>query len=132
MPYAILDGIKTHYFTQGSGPCLLMMAPRGFNSRIQSWQAGKWQEMDVFNAMAKHFRLGRQRRRTDGDRHPHSGVARRRCFARDLGGPSGERTDTARGVLGRASPKQTAGNILERLLQFTADVEARKETAVAA
>ena len=55
MPFATLDGIKTHYRKQGSGPALLMMAPRGFNSRIESWDGGKWKEMDVFNALAKHF-----------------------------------------------------------------------------
>jgi len=36
MPFATLDGIKTHYVKQGSGPFLLMMAPRGFESTLQS------------------------------------------------------------------------------------------------
>src|SRR6185436_8529573 len=57
MPFATLDGIKTNYFTQGSGPHLIMMAPRGFNSRIESWKGGKWAEMDVFNALSKHFTI---------------------------------------------------------------------------
>jgi pimeloyl-ACP methyl ester carboxylesterase len=55
MPFAVLDGIKTHYRKDGSGPPLLMMAPRGFNSRIESWDGGKWKEMDVFSALSKHF-----------------------------------------------------------------------------
>ncbi|MFM9967498.1 MAG: alpha/beta fold hydrolase [Burkholderiales bacterium] len=66
MPYATLDGIKTHYTTQGSGPHLLMMAPRGFNSRIQSWDGGMWKEMDVFNALSKHFTLIAYDRREAG------------------------------------------------------------------
>jgi pimeloyl-ACP methyl ester carboxylesterase len=66
MPFAVLDGIKTHYMKLGSGPCLLMMAPRGFNSRIESWQAGKWQAMDVFNAMARHFTVVAYDRRECG------------------------------------------------------------------
>jgi pimeloyl-ACP methyl ester carboxylesterase len=66
MPFATLDGIRTHYFTQGSGPHLLMMAPRGFNSRIESWQGGKWAEMDVFNALAKHFTIVAYDRREAG------------------------------------------------------------------
>ena len=32
MPFATLDGIKTHYVQKGAGPYLLMMAPRAFNS----------------------------------------------------------------------------------------------------
>jgi pimeloyl-ACP methyl ester carboxylesterase len=66
MPFAVLDGIKTHYMTQGSGPHLLMMAPRGFNSRIESWDGGKWKEMDVFNALARHFTIIAYDRREAG------------------------------------------------------------------
>jgi hypothetical protein len=43
MPFATLDGIKTHCRKQGSGPCLPMIAPRGFESTLQSWEHGKWQ-----------------------------------------------------------------------------------------
>lgn len=66
MPYAILDGIRTHYLTQGTGPHLLMMAARGFNSRIQSWQGGKWAEMDALNALARHFTVIAYDRREAG------------------------------------------------------------------
>lgn len=66
MPFAILDGIKTHYMKQGSGPALLMMAPKGFHSRIESWQSGKWQDMDVFNALGKHFTVIAYDRREAG------------------------------------------------------------------
>src|SRR3954467_5973817 len=37
MLFATLDGIKTHYVRQGTGPVLLMMAPRGFESTLESW-----------------------------------------------------------------------------------------------
>jgi hypothetical protein len=40
MPFATLDGIKTHYVKQGSGPYLLMMAPRAFDSTLESWKHG--------------------------------------------------------------------------------------------
>jgi pimeloyl-ACP methyl ester carboxylesterase len=66
MPYATLDGIKTHYVTQGSGPHLLMMAPRGFNSRIESWKMGKWGEMDAFKELSKHFTIVAYDRRESG------------------------------------------------------------------
>jgi pimeloyl-ACP methyl ester carboxylesterase len=66
MPFVTVDGIKTNYMTQGSGPHLLMMAPRGFNSRIQSWDGGKWKEMDVFNALSKHFTIIAYDRREAG------------------------------------------------------------------
>jgi pimeloyl-ACP methyl ester carboxylesterase len=66
MSFAILDGIKTRYTKQGSGPALLMMAPKGFNSCIESWQSGKWQEMDVFNALGKHFTVIAYDRREAG------------------------------------------------------------------
>jgi pimeloyl-ACP methyl ester carboxylesterase len=66
MPFATLDGIKTHYITQGSGPHLLMMASRGFNSRIESWQGGKWAEMDALNSLARHFTIVAYDRREAG------------------------------------------------------------------
>jgi len=66
MPFATLDGIRTHYFSQGSGPHLLMMAPRGFNSCIASWKVGKWAEMDALNALAKHFTIIAYDRREAG------------------------------------------------------------------
>ena len=47
MPFATLDGIKTHYVKQGSGPFLLMMAPRGFESTLQSWVKNVKDEGDV-------------------------------------------------------------------------------------
>jgi pimeloyl-ACP methyl ester carboxylesterase len=66
MPFATLDGIKTHYVKQGSGPPLLMMAPRGFESTLQSWDHGKWDDMKPIQALAKHFTVIAYDRREAG------------------------------------------------------------------
>ena len=69
MPFATLDGIKTHYVRQGSGPPLLMMAPRAFDSTLQSWKHGKWDDMNAVEALAKHYTVIAYDRREAG----HSG-----------------------------------------------------------
>jgi len=66
MPFATLDGIKTHYITKGSGPHLLMMAPRGFDSTLQSWEHGKWKDMDAIETLSKHFTVIAYDRRESG------------------------------------------------------------------
>ncbi len=66
MPFATLDGIKTHYVKQGSGPVLLMMAPRGFESTLQSWEHGKWKEMNAIEALSRHFTVVAYDRREAG------------------------------------------------------------------
>jgi pimeloyl-ACP methyl ester carboxylesterase len=66
MPFATLDGIKTHYITKGSGPHLLMMAPRGFESTLQSWDHGKWKEMNAIETLSRHFTVVAYDRREAG------------------------------------------------------------------
>jgi pimeloyl-ACP methyl ester carboxylesterase len=66
MPFATLDGLKTHYVKQGSGPCLVMMAPRGFESTLESWQHGKWNDMNAIAALSKHFTVIAYDRRESG------------------------------------------------------------------
>lgn len=66
MPFATLDGIKTHYVKRGSGPVLLMMAPRGFESTLQSWDYGKWKEMNAIEALSQHFTVVAYDRREAG------------------------------------------------------------------
>ena len=66
MPFATLDGLKTHYVKQGSGPYLLMMAPRAFDSTLESWQHGKWEEMNAIAALSKHFTVIAYDRREAG------------------------------------------------------------------
>ncbi len=66
MPFATLDGIKTHYVKQGSGPPLLMMAPRAFDSTLQSWKHGKWDEINAVEALSKYFTVIAYDRREAG------------------------------------------------------------------
>lgn len=66
MPFVTLDGIRTHYVKQGSGPHLLMMAPRGFESTLQSWQHGKWADMNAVEALSRHFTVIAYDRREAG------------------------------------------------------------------
>jgi pimeloyl-ACP methyl ester carboxylesterase len=66
MPFATLDGIKTHYVKQGSGLAILMMAPRGFESTLQSWEHGKWKEMNAIEALSRHFTVIAYDRREAG------------------------------------------------------------------
>jgi len=66
MPFATLDGIKTHYVKQGSGPCLVMMAPRGFESTLQSWDHGKWNDMKPVETLSRHFTVIAYDRREAG------------------------------------------------------------------
>ncbi len=66
MPFVTLDGIKTHYVKQGSGPFLLMMAPRGFESTLQSWDHGKWKDMNAIDALSRHFTIVAYDRREAG------------------------------------------------------------------
>ena len=54
MPVAVIDGLKVNYHMQGSGPHLLMLAPGGFSSTIESWtRGGVWKEMDSRPLRAK-------------------------------------------------------------------------------
>src|SRR4051812_15412816 len=66
MPFATLDGIRTHYLKQGSGPVLLMMAPRGFESTLQSWEHGKWKDMNAIETLSRHFTVVAYDRREAG------------------------------------------------------------------
>jgi pimeloyl-ACP methyl ester carboxylesterase len=67
MPVATIDGLKVNYLVQGSGPHLLMLAPGGFNSTIDSWtRGGVWKEMDALNTLSKHFNLIAYDRREAG------------------------------------------------------------------
>lgn len=68
MNFTTLDGIRTHYLVRGSGPHLLMMAPRGFDASIASWQSGRWQDMEngAIEALSKHFTVVAYDRRESG------------------------------------------------------------------
>ena len=46
MPNTTLDGIKVEYVVTGTGTPLLMLAPGGFDSTIDSWERrGVWQSL---------------------------------------------------------------------------------------
>ena len=66
MPFATLDGIKTHYVQKGAGPYLLMMAPRAFDSTLQSWEHGKWNDMNAIGTLSEHFTVIAYDRREAG------------------------------------------------------------------
>ena len=67
MPTAIIDGLKVNYHVQGDGPHLLMLAPGGFNSTIESWtRGGVWKEMDAINALSQSFTVVAYDRREAG------------------------------------------------------------------
>jgi pimeloyl-ACP methyl ester carboxylesterase len=67
MPVATIDGLKVNYLVQGSGPHLLMLAPGGFNSTIDSWtRGGVWKEMDALNTLSKSFTVVPYDRREAG------------------------------------------------------------------
>lgn len=67
MPVAVVNGLKVNYQVQGSGPHLLMLAPGGFNSTIDSWtRGGVWKEMDALNTLSQSFTLIAYDRREAG------------------------------------------------------------------
>lgn len=67
MPVATIDGLKVNYLVQGKGPHLLMLAPGGFNSTIDSWtRGGVWKDMDALNTLSKSFTVVPYDRREAG------------------------------------------------------------------
>ena len=58
MATAILDGIDTHYETQGSGTPILMCAPGGFDATIEKWRvASAWTGINAIEALAKEHQV---------------------------------------------------------------------------
>ncbi len=59
MPFATINGIRTHYQIQGSGPFLLMFAGGGFGAEMSMWTAQGasrvWKGLDLINALSPHF-----------------------------------------------------------------------------
>ncbi len=53
MPNVTLNGIPVYYEVTGKGPPLLMMAPGGFDARIQRWNSGEvWPTMRPLESLA--------------------------------------------------------------------------------
>src|ERR1700716_532799 len=59
MPFATINGIKTNYLVQGTGPHLLMFAAGGWRSVISRWTPAGGKEafgqMDGLAALSRHF-----------------------------------------------------------------------------
>ncbi len=66
MPLINLDGIQTNYIKYGKGPHLLMMAPKGFDSSLSSWDHGKWKDMDAIKRLSSAFTVIAYDRRESG------------------------------------------------------------------
>jgi len=56
MSFATIDGIKTRYEVEGSGPPLLMYAPGGFDGNLEKWRtAGSYQRTGIFDRLVEHY-----------------------------------------------------------------------------
>ncbi len=56
MPFADIDGIRTHYEIQGEGPPLLMYAPGGFDARIAQWSdLGVYKRTRLLERLVAHY-----------------------------------------------------------------------------
>lgn len=67
MPSAIIDGLKVDYVVRGEGPPLLMLAPGGFDSTIESWRTrGVWKDLLPLETLAGDFRMIAYDRRESG------------------------------------------------------------------
>ena len=70
MPFAQIDGIKTHYQVTGSGTPLLMLAPGGFDSAMAKFAAGgnaTWKPLNPFQSLADEFQVIAYDRREAGE-----------------------------------------------------------------
>lgn len=56
MPTATLNGIKTAYRVEGSGPPLLMFAPGGFDASMDKWEnLGVYARIKLLDHLPEHF-----------------------------------------------------------------------------
>lgn len=70
MPFAEIDGIKTHYQVTGNGTPLLMLAPGGFDSVMVKWGTGgnaTWKPLDPLKSLADEFKVIAYDRREAGE-----------------------------------------------------------------
>jgi hypothetical protein len=60
MPFADIDGIRTHYQVTGKGTPLLMLAPGGFDSEMAKFASGgnsTWKPLDPLKSLADEFQV---------------------------------------------------------------------------
>jgi len=67
MPVATVHGLKVNYVVKGEGTPLIMLAPGGFDSTIDSWEKrGVWQSLRPLESLAGTFRMIAYDRRESG------------------------------------------------------------------
>lgn len=67
MAFADVDGIRTHYDIEGSGPPLLMFAPGGFDATMDKWRGfGVYQRINLMGHLPKYFQCILFDRRENG------------------------------------------------------------------
>ena len=67
MSSALIDGIKVSYEVRGEGLPLVMLAPGGFDSTIESWEKrGVWQSLRPLETLTREFRMIAYDRREAG------------------------------------------------------------------
>jgi pimeloyl-ACP methyl ester carboxylesterase len=68
MPFANLDGIRTHYQVMGEGPPLLLLAPIGDNVAVpQRWRDRAWRGFKPAELLTRHFQVIAYDRRETGN-----------------------------------------------------------------
>jgi len=67
MPSAVIDALKVNYEIRGEGLPLIMLAPGGFDSTIESWETrGVWQSMRPLETLTRNFKMIAYDRREAG------------------------------------------------------------------
>jgi len=56
MEFLLIDGIRTHYRVEGSGPALLMFSPGGFDATYTKWSGlGLYQRIGIMDYLTANF-----------------------------------------------------------------------------
>lgn len=67
MPFADIEGIKTHYQVTGAGPPLLLLEPAGFDAALaRQWPRRVWRGFQPLSALARDFQVIAYDRRESG------------------------------------------------------------------
>lgn len=68
MAEAVLDGIRTRYRVEGSGPALLMFSPGGFDSSLEAWRTvGVYRRLNLLEHLTGEFTCITFDRRESGE-----------------------------------------------------------------
>jgi pimeloyl-ACP methyl ester carboxylesterase len=56
MPHVVLDGVRTRYELDGSGPPLLMLSPGGFDATLDKWSSqGIYAEINILEHLKERY-----------------------------------------------------------------------------